>query len=436
MRNIPINEVVEKVAGLGVPGLVLLVAVASTGLSGEAAIVAALATLGGPFGMFAGIGTVVVSGFIAAAISKFGFEEIFKRVLKKLKEQGKTKEDILQKIDRYPIARGLKLKLKDYIKNMKCEETDECEATRTPELSGKQEQVDPPEQSDGNQDQVNEELEQSESSRDQLIEIYKLQSQLAVSISNRRTTIHKFYLLLMSGLALIIPAFFKFPTGVRDQLSIEFLVISIGVLGIFLSVTWFVLINSNLRLSMLKYESLKNLEDKLEYQFFREEWKLLSEYGKNKTYWEISYVELFMPILFFLIFTFLLNGVSVNYPGNIYLKLLTYCPTFVAGQFGGYGIASWQIDRSIRGIARWTNKKVYTAILVTSVLYGVIIFLFRVGYSEGIKMEVESANEKPAETRAEMTPEETTKEQIVLPDEEEVESVDEEPAEVDSDGEE
>ena len=289
------------------------------------------------------------------------------------------------------------------------------------------------EQSDGNQDQVNEELEQSESSRDQLIEIYKLQSQLAISISNRRTTIHKFYLLLMSGLALIIPAFFKFPTGVRDQLSIEFLVISIGVLGIFLSVTWFVLINSNLRLSMLKYESLKNLEDKLEYQFFREEWKLLSEYGKNKTYWEISYVELFMPILFFLIFTFLLNGVSVNYPGNIYLKWLTYCPTFVAGQFGGYGIASWQIDRSIRGIARWTNKKVYTAILVTSVLYGVIIFLFRVGYSEGIKMEVESANEKPAETRAEMTPEETTKEQIVLPDEEEVESVDEEPAEVDSD---
>ena len=285
------------------------------------------------------------------------------------------------------------------------------------------------EQSDENQDEL---LKQVGESQTQLIEIYKLQSQLAISISNRRTTIHKFYLLLMSGLALIIPAFFKFPTGVRDQLSIEFLVIGIGVLGICLSVTWFVLINSNLRLSMLKYESLKNLEDKLEYQFFREEWKLLSEYGKNKTYWEISYVELFIPILFFLIFTFLLNGVSVNYPGNIYLKLMTYCPAIVAGHLGGYGLASWQIDRRIRGIARWKDTKTNTAILVTSVLYGVIIFLFRVGYREGIKMEVESANEKPAETRAEMTPEETTKGQIILPDGEEEEAVDEKSTETNS----
>ena len=105
IRNIPIDEVVEKISGLGIPGLVLLVAIMLNPFSGGAAIVAALAALGGPFGMIVGIGTVVLSGFIAAAISKFGFGAIFKRVLNNLREQGKTKEEILQEIDRYPISK-------------------------------------------------------------------------------------------------------------------------------------------------------------------------------------------------------------------------------------------------------------------------------------------------------------------------------------------
>ena len=127
IRNIPIDEVVERIAGLGVPGLVLLVAMAGSPWYGGAAIVSGLATLGGPFGMIGGIGTIVLSGFIAAVISKFGFERIFKRVLKKLKEQGKTKEEILREIDRYPIADGLKLKLRDYMENMEGEETESSE---------------------------------------------------------------------------------------------------------------------------------------------------------------------------------------------------------------------------------------------------------------------------------------------------------------------
>ena len=129
IRNISIDEVVEKIAGLGVPGLVLLVAISGSGLFGGAAIVTGLATLGGPFGMIGGIGTVVLSGFIAAAISKYGFENIFRRVIKKLREQGATEEEILQKINRYPIAKELKLKLRDYIENMEFEETEAAESS-------------------------------------------------------------------------------------------------------------------------------------------------------------------------------------------------------------------------------------------------------------------------------------------------------------------
>ena len=129
MRNIPIDEVVERIAGLGVPGLVLLVAMSGSGLFGGAAIVTGLAALGGPFGMIGGIGAVVLSGFIAAAISKYGFENIFRRVIKKLREQGRTEEEILQKINQYPIAKELKLKLRDYIENMEFEETEFAESS-------------------------------------------------------------------------------------------------------------------------------------------------------------------------------------------------------------------------------------------------------------------------------------------------------------------
>ena len=106
IRNLPIDKVAKKIAGLGIPGLVLLVAISSSGLAGGAAIVAALAVLGGPLGMLGGIGALGVLVFIAAALSKFGLKEIFKRVLKNLKKQGKTKEEILQKSIVIPFLRN------------------------------------------------------------------------------------------------------------------------------------------------------------------------------------------------------------------------------------------------------------------------------------------------------------------------------------------
>ena len=51
------------------------------------------------------------------------------------------------------------------------------------------------EQLDEDQDQS----ERSDENQSQLIEIYKLQAQLANGVSTRRSIIHKFYMLLMSG---------------------------------------------------------------------------------------------------------------------------------------------------------------------------------------------------------------------------------------------
>ena len=51
----PFDKLIARLVALGIPALVLIAAIASTGLAGGAAIVAALAMLGGPFGMMGGV---------------------------------------------------------------------------------------------------------------------------------------------------------------------------------------------------------------------------------------------------------------------------------------------------------------------------------------------------------------------------------------------
>ena len=109
------DNVVDKVVALGVPGLVLILTMHIVGFAGAAAITAALATLGGPIGMLGGIGVLILLGLAAKFISDNGFELFYRRVVDGLKARGETKESVLRQIDGFPISRGLKAKLKAYI---------------------------------------------------------------------------------------------------------------------------------------------------------------------------------------------------------------------------------------------------------------------------------------------------------------------------------
>jgi len=110
-----LDKVVSKIVALGVPGLVLLVAMAASGWAGGAAIVTALAILGGPLGMLGGIVLLGILVLISHALAKYGFRKIFEASVKRLQEQGLTKEEILRRVEGYPISKDLKLRMKELL---------------------------------------------------------------------------------------------------------------------------------------------------------------------------------------------------------------------------------------------------------------------------------------------------------------------------------
>lgn len=91
-------KMVDLLAAAGVPGLVLLGAMAISGFSGGAAITVALSSLGGPAGMLGGIGLLVTLGIV---IAKYGVTDLSMAVVRKLLET-RSKATLVQEIDALP----------------------------------------------------------------------------------------------------------------------------------------------------------------------------------------------------------------------------------------------------------------------------------------------------------------------------------------------
>jgi len=104
------EKVVSKIAGMGVPGLILLVTINATGLIGAAAITTALAAIG-PGGIVGGVTFLVASGLVVDALAEWGFDALFTGVVRQLYLNGETKESIKRKISKYPLTKKLKTKL-------------------------------------------------------------------------------------------------------------------------------------------------------------------------------------------------------------------------------------------------------------------------------------------------------------------------------------
>ena len=189
-------------------------------------------------------------------------------------------------------------------------------------------------------------VNQNNENQDQLLEIYKIQTQAAGNISNRRATMTRYYIIVMSalivGFSTLLENLEKIPKSFLEVIGVEWLTVTVGATGIALSWSWYLSVDYYLRLNSRKYKTLKKLEKKLAYQFYKEEWDYLGKDRSDQTYWQLASNQLSIPILFFIIFTILL-WVGVDSLENKDYRLFMVVPfllfiTFLIGAFNQLSI--------------------------------------------------------------------------------------------------
>jgi uncharacterized membrane protein len=116
------DEVVKKVASLGLPGVILVVTMATTGFTGTVALPIALAVLGGPFGMMGGLAVLGIVTLIGDALAGYGIEALLSKVYSE-RSKNEALGGILREIDGLPISDELKDKVKSILPKLK-EDTD------------------------------------------------------------------------------------------------------------------------------------------------------------------------------------------------------------------------------------------------------------------------------------------------------------------------
>ena len=137
-----------------------------------------------------------------------------------------------------------------------------------------------------------------ESKQNELLEIYKLHAELADRVSQRREAANQRYTSLLVGLGAFLAVLLRFGDGGIPELATRL----VGVLGMGLSVSWYVIIRSYRQLNTGKFKALNELEERLAYPFFKREWDLLGEGSDFRRYWRLTVVETSLPGAFFLLF--------------------------------------------------------------------------------------------------------------------------------------
>ncbi|MEG4803134.1 hypothetical protein QUB63_24995 [Microcoleus sp. ARI1-B5] len=105
------DEFVRKAAALGLPAIMLVIVMATTGLAGGAAITAALAALGGPAGMLGGIALLGIIGLATEMLSKYGLESVLIGIYRQRLKNGESKSRLCGEIRNLPISGDMKRKL-------------------------------------------------------------------------------------------------------------------------------------------------------------------------------------------------------------------------------------------------------------------------------------------------------------------------------------
>ena len=123
-----------------------------------------------------------------------------------------------------------------------------------------------------------------------LLEQYKLYVQSAENVSARRVASNRYLLTLNIALVALY--------GVQSVgFGQSYWTLLIPIIGIPVSILWYLIIKSHADLNGIKFDIIHELETHLPSRIYKYEWNLAGG-GKGKTYRAVTTIERWIPILF------------------------------------------------------------------------------------------------------------------------------------------
>ena len=129
-----------------------------------------------------------------------------------------------------------------------------------------------------------------DSFRSDLLEQYKLFVQSAENVSARRVATSRYMLTLSAATVALY--------GLQSSgLGESYLTLLIPLIGIPISILWYLIIKSHADLNRVKFEIIHELEQQLPAAVYRHEWQLAEE-GRGRSYKAVTTLEKWIPLLF------------------------------------------------------------------------------------------------------------------------------------------
>lgn len=131
------------------------------------------------------------------------------------------------------------------------------------------------------------------------IDLYKFYFESIEKISDRRETANKYFLSLNTAIFGAIGLTVNSELSGRDFI---FVVVGLLLLGLLVSVIFWLLLNAYQQLNTGKFKMLHKLEQDLPLQLYSDEWKILDEGKSFRTYFPFSHIERLIPVVFGLVY--------------------------------------------------------------------------------------------------------------------------------------
>lgn len=132
-----------------------------------------------------------------------------------------------------------------------------------------------------------------------ITEQYKIFIEMADRISERRGKANQFYIAALTGLVAIMSFIVSCSVSGEYQLQI---VIFCSIFGVLLCIVWWINLQSYRKLNAAKFSVIHDIEKKLPFACYRDEWEYLGNGNNGKKYRQLTKVEGLIPIIFSLLF--------------------------------------------------------------------------------------------------------------------------------------